>query len=244
MAGVDGRAGGGGGAAAASGALTAFAVAPQHGPVVRTSLARLVRDYDAWAAAQVEALSASSVAVMYASAYGNTAALAQAISRGVTKGGVAVNTVNLEVATLDEVVGAVKQADGFVIGSPTLGGHMPTQVQLAIGSVLREPATRQLPCGVFGSFGWSGEAVDEMEAKLKDGGYGFAFNSIRVKFKPSPKVRAGARVYVHVRSCDRRCGSVWRTGGGSEPRARRSARADRGGAGRGRGGLGRFCRAE
>jgi flavorubredoxin len=127
------------------------------------------------------------------SAYGNTAALAQAISRGVTKGGIAVNTVNLELSPLDEVVASVKQADGFVIGSPTLGGHMPTQVQLALGSVLREPTTRQLPCGVFGSFGWSGEAVDEMEGKLKDGGYGFAFDAIRVKFKPSAKARRGSR---------------------------------------------------
>ncbi|GBF88523.1 hypothetical protein Rsub_01238 [Raphidocelis subcapitata] len=168
-------------------ALFTYALAPQHGPVVRTCLAQLVREYSAWAAAQVEALEASSVAVLYASAYGNTAALAQAISRGVTKGGIAVNTVNLELSTLDEVVAAVKQADGFIIGSPTLGGHMPTQVQLALGSILREANTRQLPCGVFGSFGWSGEAVDEMEAKLKDGGYGFAFDAIRVKFKPSAK---------------------------------------------------------
>jgi hypothetical protein len=44
---------------------------------------------------------------------------------------------------------------------------------------------------VFGSFGWSGEAVDEMEAKLKDGGYGFAFKPIKVKFKPTATVRAG-----------------------------------------------------
>lgn len=26
---------------------------------------------------------------------------------------------------------------------------------------------RDLPCGVFGSFGWSGEAVDELENRLK-----------------------------------------------------------------------------
>lgn len=71
---------------------------------------------------------------MYASAYGNTAALAQAISRGVTKGGVGVNTVNLELASLDEVVNAVKSSNGFTIGSPTLGGHMPTPVQVTIGS--------------------------------------------------------------------------------------------------------------
>jgi flavorubredoxin len=44
-----------------------------------------------------------------------------------------------------------------------------------------------MPCGVFGSFGWSGEAVDEMEQKLKDAGFGFAFDPIRVKFRPTAK---------------------------------------------------------
>jgi hypothetical protein len=82
------------------------------------------------AAAQVAALSRSNVVVMYASAYGNTAALAQAISRGLTKGGVGVSTVNLELTPLDEVVTNIKDADGFTIGSPTLGGHMPTPVQV------------------------------------------------------------------------------------------------------------------
>ncbi len=40
-----------------------------------------------WTSAQIAAAEQASVAVLYASAYGNTAALAQAISRGITKAG-------------------------------------------------------------------------------------------------------------------------------------------------------------
>lgn len=115
---------------------------------------------------------------MPSGAYGNTAALAQAISRGITKAGVpptmtvqhstssrqseklfqvwvcsheglvlasmpagslqswtaahcagvGVETLNLESEELDDIVAALKRCKGFVIGSPTLGGHMPTQV--------------------------------------------------------------------------------------------------------------------
>eukprot|EP01024_Parvocaulis_polyphysoides_P004206 TRINITY_DN11065_c0_g1_i6.p1 TRINITY_DN11065_c0_g1~~TRINITY_DN11065_c0_g1_i6.p1 ORF type:complete len:321 (-),score=50.35 TRINITY_DN11065_c0_g1_i6:340-1302(-) len=125
---------------------------------------------------------------MYASAYGNTAALAQAISRGITKAGVAVETVNLETATLEDTLKIMEKVDGFVVGSPTLGGHMPTQVSAALGGIIRENELKQLPCGVFGSFGWSGEAVDEMEQKLRDAGYQFAFPAIRCKFKPTAGV--------------------------------------------------------
>lgn len=105
--------------------------------------------------------------MLYASAYGNTAALAQAISRGITKAGVGVEQLNLEVCTSAEVEAALARARGFVIGSPTLGGHMPTQVQTAVGTILAAPNALNLPTGVFGSFGWSGEAVDMLEQKFK-----------------------------------------------------------------------------
>lgn len=43
------------------------------------------------------------------------------------------------------------------------------QVQTALGAVLRDASAKELPCGVFGSFGWSGEAVDELESRLRVG---------------------------------------------------------------------------
>jgi flavorubredoxin len=43
-----------------------------------------------------------------------------------------VETLNLEVVTLDDVLKAVAKSAGFVIGSPTLGGHMPTQVNSSL----------------------------------------------------------------------------------------------------------------
>lgn len=57
------------------------------------------------------------VAVLYASAYGNTASLAQAISRGITKAGVGVEMVNLEQATNEEAEAILLSAQGFVIGA-------------------------------------------------------------------------------------------------------------------------------
>jgi flavin reductase (DIM6/NTAB) family NADH-FMN oxidoreductase RutF len=57
-------------------------------------------------------------------------------------------------------------------------------VQTALGTVL-STATKSKLAGVFGSYGWSGEAVDEIESKLQDAGYHFGFDPIRVKFKPT-----------------------------------------------------------
>jgi flavodoxin len=101
-----------------------------------------------WTQAKLKQVDEATVAVIYASAYGNTAALAQAIS-------------------------------------PTLGGNMPTPVKEALGVILKDDDARSKPCGVFGSLGWSGEAIDEIEQRLKDGGFSFAFPTIRCTFKPT-----------------------------------------------------------
>ncbi|WP_017652055.1 diflavin flavoprotein [Fortiea contorta] len=153
-----------------------------HGPLVRYGLIELTKAYRDWSQQQTSA--DLTVALIYASAYGNTATLAQAIARGITKAGVAVESINCEFTEPEEIRAAVDQASGFIIGSPTLGGHAPTPVQTALGIVLATATNNKL-AGVFGSFGWSGEAVDLIEGKLKDAGYRFGLDTIRVKFKPN-----------------------------------------------------------
>ncbi|AFY31295.1 diflavin flavoprotein [Calothrix sp. PCC 7507] len=153
-----------------------------HGPLVRYGLIELTKAYRDWSQQQTSA--DLTVALIYASAYGNTATLAQAIARGITKAGVAVESINCEFTDPEDIRAAVEKGAGFIIGSPTLGGHAPTPVQTALGIVL-STATNNKLAGVFGSFGWSGEAVDLIEGKLKDAGYQFGFDTIRVKFKPN-----------------------------------------------------------
>ena len=153
-----------------------------HGPLVRYSLIELTQAYRQWSLSQTT--QDTTVALLYASAYGNTATLAQAIARGITKAGVGVESLNCEFADAAEIQAAVEKSAGFVIGSPTLGGHAPTPIQTALGIVL-STATNNKLAGVFGSYGWSGEAVDLIEGKLRDAGYRFGFETLRVKFKPT-----------------------------------------------------------
>jgi len=72
----------------------------------------------------------------------------------------------------------------LLIGSPTLGGHAPTPILTALGAILSE-GNRDKPIGIFGSYGWSGEAIDLLQTKLTDGGFTFAFDPIRIKFSPT-----------------------------------------------------------
>lgn len=159
--------------------------APGHGPLVRYGMIELTNAYKTWS--QQQKGQEMMVALLYASAYGNTATLAQAIARGMTKAGARVESINCEVTDPKDIQAIAEKCEGFVIGSPTLGGHAPTQIQTALGTLLSNVPTDKL-AGVFGSFGWSGEAIDYLEDKLKDAGYNFVFDPIRVKFKPTDAV--------------------------------------------------------
>jgi flavorubredoxin/flavin reductase (DIM6/NTAB) family NADH-FMN oxidoreductase RutF len=156
-------------------------IAPGHGPAIEQSWRSLLADYRRWGENQFKAN--LSVALLYASAYGNTAAIADALAQGVSRTGVRVESVNCEFATPEQLLETIRGCDAFLVGSPTLGGHAPTPIVSALGTLLSE-ADRTKPVGVFGSFGWSGEAIDLLESKLRDGGFRFAFETIRVKFSP------------------------------------------------------------
>ncbi len=156
-------------------------IATGHGPLVRHSLSCFRQDYRRWCQEQTQR--PQRVAVLYASAYGNTAAVADALVQGLSGDGVAVEAINCEHTPAAAVATAVADCDGFIIGSPTLGGHAPVQIQTALGTILANvPKTKM--AGVFGSYGWSGEAVDMLQQRLQDSGYRFGFEPIRVQFSP------------------------------------------------------------
>ncbi len=156
-------------------------IAPGHGPAIDGSWRSLWNNYRRWSEAQQTA--SINVVLLYASAYGNTAAIADALANGVGRTNVRVESLNCEFTEVKELVNSIKAADAYLIGSPTLGGHAPTPIVSALGTLLAE-GNRENPVGIFGSYGWSGEALDLLENKLRDGGFKFAFDPIKVQFSP------------------------------------------------------------
>lgn len=162
-------------------ALPLKLLAPGHGPLVRYSLSRVIQDYRQWC--QQRGPRPPQVAVLYASAYGSTAQLAEVLAARLTQATVGVELVNCEQTAPAALLDILARCDGVILGSPTLGGHAPVQMQTALGLVLEHlPKTK--PVGVFGSYGWSGEAIDWMAQKLRDANFPFGFEPLRVRFSP------------------------------------------------------------
>ncbi len=165
--------------------FNAQSYAPAHGPVIRYSLSRFSFDYRQWCRQQDQ--QEFRVVLLYASAYGNTALMAQAIAQGLIQSEVAVEAIDCERTEPADITRALETCDGFMIGTPTLGGHAPAQIQTALGLVLSTARTTKL-AGVFGSYGWSGEAIDLIEGKLQDSNYRFGFTTLRVRFSPTEEI--------------------------------------------------------
>ncbi len=160
-------------------------IAPSHGPTIETSWRSLLNDYQRWGDQQSNA--SINIVMLFASAYGNTAAIADTLAKGISSTGVQVKSLNCEFTSANELVTAIQEADAYLIGSPTLGGHAPTPIVSALGTLLSE-GNRKKPVGIFGSYGWSGEALDLLESKLIDGGFEFGFNPIKIKFSPNAEI--------------------------------------------------------
>ena len=170
-------------------------IAPMHGPAIEYSLKSFLNDYIRWGENLLT--NTPKIVLIYASAYGNTASIGDALAKGVNRTSVEVESINCEFSSSDELVNAIKEADGYLIGSPTLGGHAPTPIVSALGTLLSE-GNKNKPIGIFGSFGWSGEAIDLLESKLKDGGFKFSFEPIRIKFSPNkPKIKELEEIGTH-----------------------------------------------
>ncbi len=170
-------------------------IAPIHGPAIEYSLKSFVNDYIRWG--ENIATNRPKIALIYASAYGNTASIGDALAKGITTTSVEVESINCEFTSSDDLIQSIKQADGYLLGTPTLGGHAPTPIVSALGSLLSE-GDREKPIGIFGSFGWSGEAIDLLESKLQDGGFKLSFDPIKVKFSPNkPKIKEIEEIGTH-----------------------------------------------
>ena len=58
------------------------------------------------------------------------------MAKGINRTSVEVESINCEFTPNDLLIKSIQNADGYLIGSPTLGGHAPTPIVSALGTLL------------------------------------------------------------------------------------------------------------
>ncbi len=162
-------------------------VCPGHGPVIRRDINKIFDLYRQWSAPQ----KGNYVVIAYASAYGYTRLIAEAVKTGVEESGTEAKLFDLEKVPADEVLAAVSAAKGIIVGSPTLVNDMvPPVAGLIYG--LNPTIHKGLSAAAFGSYGWSGEAANNIQARFEQLKLKTPLPPLRIMFKPSEEQYAKA----------------------------------------------------
>jgi flavorubredoxin len=141
-------------------------IAPSHGPILRTNPRQYIERYREWARPS-EPSARKKALVLYASAYGNTRRMAEAVALGLGDGGAGVETFDIGQGWPKEMLDKIEAADGLVIGSPTFVGDALKPIWDLLSSFVTIKVKGKVGAA-FGSYSWSGEGVPLVEQRLKD----------------------------------------------------------------------------
>ena len=168
------------------GSLPSFeTVATGHGPLLRHHVQELTERYRRWS--QEKSKAENLVAVFYVSDYGFSDRISQAISRGITKTGVAVEMMDMRSADPQEVNELVGRAKGLVIGMPPASDSGVQATQATLATILAAVNSKQT-VGLFESYGGDDEPIDTLSTKFQDLELASAFAPIRIKDTPSEAI--------------------------------------------------------
>jgi flavorubredoxin len=163
-------------------------IAPDHGPIWRRDVGRVLDLWRAWAGQE----RTNKAVVVFDTMWGSTGKMARAIGDGLASGGAAVKLMDLDVSHRSDVATEILDAGALLVGSPTLNnGIFPTVADAM--TYIRGLKPQGLRGASFGSYGWSGEGVAELTAILDAMKVELHSEGLKVKYVPRPEDLARCR---------------------------------------------------
>ncbi len=160
-------------------------IATGHGPLLRHNLSELTGRYREWSKAKAKA--EKTAAVFYISDYGYSDRISQAVARGISKTGVAVEMMDLKVAEVQEVQELASHVSAIALTPPPASGPYATKVQTGLATILTAANTKQI-VGVYESYGGDDQPVDPIVTQFRDLGLKEGFPTVRVKDTPNEAI--------------------------------------------------------
>jgi len=159
---------------------------PSHGPIYRQEARKAVEAYRTWSLPKV---GGKRISIFYLSPHGNTEKMAEAVAKGATLPGVFVTLCHINHASASDIRDLMEESDALVFGTPTINRDIPKPMWDVL-SYLSTVSLKGNLGGIFGSFGWSGEACRMLEERLKGLNFKLPVPFVRVPFLPKPEALA------------------------------------------------------
>ena len=160
-------------------------ICPGHGLVLdNNNIEKYMNLYKEWC--QSVKRKKQSIVIPYVSAYGYTEEIAQEIKTVIESSIFVVDILmyNLFTADMNEVLSEINQCSGLLLGSPTLLSDTLPQIWTILTS-LNPVIHKGLSASCFGSYGWSGEALKNINERYKQLKLNVVSEPLGIIFKPS-----------------------------------------------------------
>jgi flavorubredoxin len=154
-------------------------IAPSHGIIWRKDPLKIVNAYVSWAKNETK----PKVVVVYETMWGATEKMAKNIAQGIIDAGIEVKLFEITQSDRTEVIKEMLDAKGYLIGSSTHDNDMLPTIAGFL-EFLKGLKPKNRIAAAFGSYGWAGGAVKNIENMLKETGIEIAQPGLSIQYVP------------------------------------------------------------
>ncbi len=155
-------------------------IAPDHGLIWRTRPQAILKAYDRWS----RQVTAQKAIIVYDTMWHSTEKMAVAIAEGLVQENISTKIFNLHHNHRSEVMTELLDAKAVICGSSTLNNNLlPRMADILTYMKGLKPLNRI--GAAFGSYGWSGEAVGQINHYLEEMKFTIADPGIKVNYGPN-----------------------------------------------------------
>jgi len=160
-------------------------VCPDHGPVwtSKENFGKIVSLYKKWATRKVD----KKAVIIYDTMWHSTETMARYIEDSLTNQGIAVKSMSMSSSSRSEVADEMLDACAVVIGSPTLNNNLLPSIADVL-TYIKGLKFKTPVCASFGSFGWSGESIKQIDKYFEEMG-SEVVGSVKAKYIPTEDVK-------------------------------------------------------
>lgn len=154
-------------------------IGPSHGIIWRSHIPKILAEYKKWANYETE----NKALIVYDSMWGSTEKLAYALSDGIEEAGIHVTMKSLKNTHISDIITELNSSKLILIGCPTINNTMLPSMGGFL-TYLKGLRPRNRIGFVFGSYGWGGQAVGEIESILKDLAWKLPVEGLKINYLP------------------------------------------------------------
>jgi flavorubredoxin len=167
-------------ALSALGGLEIKLIATGHGVIWRSHIDRIIEAYKYWSSEDLE----DCAVVVFDSMWHSTEIMAQTIVEAFAKRGIPSAYYDIKTTPMSDIVSDIFKSKYLAVGSPTLNNQMmPTIAKILCYLKGLRPVNHK--GFAFGSYGWGGQSIAQVEDEMKAAGIEIILDKIKIQNLPT-----------------------------------------------------------